>query len=168
MEVPLHSTHSSQYVVYQPKPVRVDEARPPVLDHEWKVEGGVKPKAKPKPRPLPPTPVFHLEYKPRAEWEKEFSRAIARYGNGPAPFGYTGKPVFTRPEPPSKPLPQPPASDSRVTQTTPKQESDVATPGESIEEDPEDKRGWWNLTDYLLGCEVGSSGHSDMTASSLC
>ena len=146
--------------------------RPPLLDREWELKD-LKPK--PKSRPLPPTPVSHLQLTRRVEAARgkdvaQGMQPTSHVQKGFVPFGFFGKPVFTRPEPSSKPLPPLPTSDTCATHTTQGQEADIPLEEDLFEEDPEEESGWWGLTDYLLDCEVDSDSgdDSDMTMCSTC
>ena len=125
--------------VFQPKPVHFDELRAPFLDFDWDNED-IMPKSKS--RPLPPLPLFHLQPLPgvgatRDEGEPQIPQAsmdTGRVQEGPVPFGFYEKPVFTRPSPhPSRPLPQPPTFNNEALRTT--------FSGGATEEDFEERRG---------------------------
>ena len=49
-------------ITLQPKPLRINEIRPPFLDRDWDLKD-IKPK--PKRRPLPPIPALHMRPMPR-------------------------------------------------------------------------------------------------------
>ena len=111
--------------IVQPKPLRIEEVRPPLLDREWDLED-IKPKRKS--RPLLPIPTSYPLQIPRDEviyntggpWHSPMKSPQHPIGTGrpqrnPIPFGFFGEPAFTHPSSSSsRPLPQPYATGSRA------------------------------------------------------
>ena len=106
-------------------------------------------------RPLPPLPLFHLQPLPgvgaiRDEGEPHIPQDTGRVQEGPVPFGFYEKPVFTRSSPPpSRPLPQPPTFNGGALRTT--------FSGGATEEDFEVRRGRRRRVSRLRRYEVGPS-----------
>ena len=91
--------------IVQPKPLRFEEVRPPLLDREWDL-ADIKPKRKS--RPLPPIPTFYPQpmacdeaiYGMGGLWHSPMKSPQHPIGTGrpqrnPVPFGFFGQPVFT-------------------------------------------------------------------------
>ena len=62
-------------ITLQPKPLRIDEIKPPFLDRDWDLKD-IKPK--PKRRPLPPIPTLHVRPMPRHH-EATYNKGVAQY-----------------------------------------------------------------------------------------
>ena len=146
-----------------------DEIRTPTLDHEGELK---KNKSKPKPRPLPPVPISYLQKMPcnEAIYTKEVPQHWLTQNipqppidTGcprltPLPFGWFGEPIFARPAPSSRPLPQPPVAFTPLT----KKEAYDDFLDESYEQWVGEMEKHRSLVQWLSGCEVAHNTHSWM------